>query len=338
MSEEITVLIPDRLEPPADIEQQVFGEKATIHTPAVTDATAIETSLWETADVVLAWHDLEFDEELLSKLDSCKILVRVGVGYDNVDLTAAGEVGIPVCNVPDYGTNDVADHTMALLLTLWRGVPHYNDRFKQSQHDWRWETDLPMQRLTSATMAVIGLGRIGMAVARRAKAFGIDVVAYDPYLPDGYDKSLGIDRARTLEAAVSNADIVTFHTPLTDETHHMANREFFDMMPDNTVVVNTARGEIIDLDALHKALQSGTVRAAGLDVVETEPPDPDHPLIVDWRNNAEWLHGRLLFTPHAAFYCDESLAEMREKAAQTANEFITEGELRNCVNENKGFD
>jgi lactate dehydrogenase-like 2-hydroxyacid dehydrogenase len=332
MSTETTILIPDRLEAPADIEANVFDDSATIYTPEATDASQIDDSLWAEADIILAWHDLEFDRELLAKLDSCQILVRVGVGFDNVDLEAAGDFEIPVCNVPDYGTNDVADHTMSLLLALWRGVPNYNNQIKQSNKGWTWQIDISMRRLTSATLLIIGLGRIGTAVARRAKSFGINVVAYDPYVPDGYEKSLDIKRTRQLDEAIKSADMVTFHTPLTDDTHRMADQAFFETLQDDAVVVNTARGKIIDFNALYEALKYGAVRAAGLDVLEQEPPDPDHPLITAWRNEEEWICGRLLLTPHAAFYCDEALTEMRKKAAQTAYDFIVKQELRNCVN------
>jgi len=334
MSNEVTVLIPDRLQPPADVETTVFGEDAIIHTPEATTSDQISDSLWSKADIILAWHDLYFDRELLSKLTSCEILVRVGVGFDNVNIEAADDLGIPVCNVPDYGTNDVADHTLSLMLSLWRGLPHYNDRIRRSNDGWKWETDISMRRLTDARLAIIGLGRIGTAVARRAKAFGMDVVAYDPYVPDGYEKSLNIYRERELEFTIENADIVTFHTPLTHETEQMADSTFFDHLRDDAVLVNTARGKIVDLDALYNELKSRGVRAAGLDVLEKEPPDPEHPLIEAWRQQSPWIRGRLVLTPHSAFYCDEAITEMRTKAALTAREYLENGTLRNCVNGN----
>lgn len=329
-----TVLIPDRLESVGDPERNVFGPNINILTPNATHVSEVDTADWKRADAILAWHDLKYDAELIDQLDKCKILVRVGVGYDNIDLQAAADNGIPVCNVPDYGTNDVADHTMALLLSLWRGIPYYNNRVHHSNDGWKWEAGISMQRLNSARLVIIGLGRIGTAVAQRAKTFGIDIVAYDPYIPDGYEKSLGIGRTRKLKEAIEAADIVTFHTPLTEETRGMADEEFFKALKDDAVVVNTARGEIIDLDALYNALKSGTVRAAGLDVLEEEPPNRDHPLIAAWKNNENWLEGRLSLTPHAAFYCEEALTEMRTKAAETAYELLVNDTLRNCVNKN----
>lgn len=327
-----TVLIPDRLESPGEPEREAFGDSVELITPNATHASEIPSEDWKRADAILAWHDLEYDSELIQQLDNCKILVRVGVGYDNVDLEAANEHGIVVCNVPDYGTNDVADHTMAFMLSLWRGIPYYNDQIQRSTAKWNWETDISMRRLTSARLAIIGLGRIGSAVARRAQAFGIDVVAYDPYVPDGYEKSLGIDRVKELSSAIEDADIVTFHTPLTDETRSMADQSFFEQLKDDAVLVNTARGKIVDLDALYDALKNGNIRAAGLDVLEDEPPDSSHPLINAWRENKPWIRGRLSITPHSAFYCDEAIYEMRSKAANTALAYLENNELRNCVN------
>lgn len=327
-----TVLIPDRLSEPGDPEYTVFDTDTEILTPEAKDSSEVAIEDWKRADAILAWHDLELTRELINDLENCKIIVRVGVGYDNVDLKAAGERGIPVCNVPDYGTNDVADHTLALMLSLWRGVPYYNERIRAGDTGWKWETSISMRRLNEAKVTIIGLGRIGSAVARRAVAFGMEVVAYDPYAPDGYEKSLGIDRVHELDDAIGETDIVTFHTPLTDETERMADEQFFTQLKDDAVLINTARGKIVELDALYTALRDGTVRAAGLDVLEEEPPDPDHRLIEAWQENAEWLRGRLTLTPHAAFYCDEALWEMRHKAARTALEFLEDETLQNCVN------
>lgn len=327
-----TILIPDRVTTPGSPEKGVFGKKAEWVTPYATNASDIPPEEWERADAILAWHDLEYDQSLINTMKKCQILVRVGVGYDNVDIEAAADAGIPVCNVPDYGTNDVADHTMALMLSLWRGVPYYDERARRSNDGWRWETDISMRRLTDSQLAIIGFGRIGTAVARRARAFGMNVVAYDPYVPDGYEKSIGVERVNNINDAISEADIVSFHTPLNKETKGMADASFFDVMKDDAVLVNTARGEIVNLDALYGALKNGTIRAAGLDVLEQEPPDPNHPLVEAWRQQPSWIRGRIKITPHAAFYCDEALKEMRQKAAQTAYEYLEMRKLRNCVN------
>jgi phosphoglycerate dehydrogenase-like enzyme len=186
--------------------------------------------------------------------------------------------------------------------------------------------------LTGATLGIIGLGRIGTAVALRAKAFGMRVVAYDPYIPDGQEKALAVERAYELPDLLRQVDIISFHTPLTDETRHMADEAFFAQLKPDSIVVNTARGPIIKLDALETALRDNRVRAAGLDVVEMEPPDPAHPLIQAWRNREGWIAYRLVITPHAAFVCEEAYHELRLKAAMNVHRALEGAPLRNVVN------
>lgn len=326
-----TVLIPDRLTPPADIEQDEFGPDARLVLGGTTRAADIPDAVWSSADGIIAWHEIGLTAEVIAKLDRCRIIVRCGVGYDNVDLRAAGARGIPVSNVPDYGTTDVADHAMALLLALARGLPAY-DVGARRPDGWVWTEAGPLRRLAGATLGIIGLGRIGSAVALRAKAFGLRVIFYDPYVPDGYDKVFGVERCATLDDLLPRVDALTFHAPLTDETRRLADAAFFDKLRDGVIVVNTARGGIVDLDALDAALRSGKVRAAGLDVLDREPPDPAHPLIAAWRAGEPWLGHRLLITPHASFFCVEAYAEMRRKSARTVRDVLDGGKARNVVN------
>lgn len=324
------VLIPDRLTEPPDVERLVFGEDTIFWTPGAARAADVPDECWRGADAVLAWHELTYDAAVLAKLERCRVIVRIGVGFDNVDLRAAGAQGIRVCNVPDYGTNDVADHAMALLLTLARGLPRYDEAARQGQ--WTWEAAGPLARVTGRTLGIIGLGRIGTATAIRAKAFGMRVVFHDPYKDPGYDKALGVEQAQTLDELLARADVVSLHTPLTAETARLANRSFFERWKAAGTFINTARGGCQDLDALHWALESGRLRAAGLDVLPEEPPDPRHPLIRAWRAREAWLDGRLLITPHAAFFNRESYEEMRRKAAEEALRVLTGAEPRYCVN------
>jgi phosphoglycerate dehydrogenase-like enzyme len=248
-----------------------------------------------------------------------------------VDLKAAGERGIPVCNVPDYGTADVADHTMALLLSLMRGLPAY-DAAAREPKTWVWTSAGPLRRMTGARLGLIGLGRIGSAVALRAKAFGMRVIFYDPYISDGYDKVLGIERATTVDALLSGLDAVSFHVPLTSETKGMASANFFAKLSPGTVFINTARGGIVDQGALAAALRSGQVRAAGLDVLNVEPASQTDPLVAAWCRGEEWVRHRLIITPHAAFFCAEAYEEMRRKAARTVRDVLNGGQPRNVVN------
>ena len=257
----------------------------------------------------------------------------MGVGFDNVDLQAAGRRGLPVYNVPDYGTNDVADHAIGLMLALARALYAFSETVRSSPTEWEWDSAGSLRRLQDSVMGIVGLGRIGTATAKRARAFGMKVMFYDPYVPDGMDKALGVYRVESLHDLARQADVVSFHTPLTEETRGMADPDFFEHLKAGAIVVNTARGPVIQLDALHRALKSGRLRAAGLDVVEMEPPDAEHPLIKAWREREQWIACRLMITPHAAFYCEEAYKEMRYKAAVTAKR-VLDGEFpRNCVNQ-----
>lgn len=326
-----TVLVPDRLSPPAEFEQEELGPDTRVILGQTAHAADISDATWSSADAVIAWHEIGLDAGVIAKLERCRIIVRCGVGFDNVDLVAAGARGIPVCNVPDYGTCDVADHAMALLLALMRGLPAY-DEAARHRHTWMWTSAGPLRRLAGATLGLVGLGRIGTAVALRARAFGLHVIFHDPYLPDGYDKVLGIERAASLEAMLPRLDAVSFHVPLTLETRGMAGPAFFEALRPGAVVINTARGGILNLRALEASLRSGKVRSAGLDVLDREPADPEDSLIVAWRAEEPWLRHRLLITPHAAFFCREAYEEMRRKAARAVRDVLVGGLARNVVN------
>jgi phosphoglycerate dehydrogenase-like enzyme len=312
MAERWHVVIPDRVAPPADVEQAVFGDRAIVS--ALEAHTNAELrGRHESADAILAWHDLHWDAEVLAAMPRCKALVRVGVGFDNVDLAAARARGIVVSNVPDYGTHDVADHAMALLLSLARGLPG-SDRVARGGA-WRWGL-VPSFRLTDKWLGIVGLGRIGAATALRAKAFGMRVGFYDPYKPSGWDKALGVTRFLSLEELAATCDVVSLHTPLTPETRGMIGAGFFAAARPGLVLINTSRGPVIDWPAFRAAFEAGRLAAAGLDVLPVEPADRTDPLIAAWM--AGELAERLIVTPHCAFYSPEALTEMRRKAAEEA--------------------
>jgi D-3-phosphoglycerate dehydrogenase/C-terminal binding protein len=190
----------------------------------------------------------------------------------------------------------------------------------------------PIARLRGRTFGVVGLGRIGTAAALRAKALGMEVLFYDPYKPDGYDKALGIRRAETLEELLSRSLVVSLHCPLSDETFHAVDAAALARMPRGSYLVNTARGGIVDVAALPEALHSGHLAGAGIDVLEKEPPADDDPLIVAWRDPNHAAHHRLIITPHAAFYSEEGLMEIRIRSADACRRALTGLPLRNVVN------
>lgn len=324
-----TVLMPDVIINP-DIEMTVFGEQFQIITPNVSKVDDVSLDDWRSADAIMAWHTLQYDSALIKQLNNCKIIIRFGVGFDNVDLKRAGELGIIVSNVPDYGTTDVADHAIALLLSFSRGIFAYSDSVINNQ--WSWEHIVTLKRLSGSTMGIIGLGRIGTATAMRAKGLGMKVLFYDPYLVEGVDKALGIGRCYKLNELLAQSDVVSMHTPLTDETKNMAHGDFFKAMKPGSIFINTARGQIVDPIALYDALRSGHLAAAGVDVWPTEPPPDSDSLIKAWKAGEPWIKHRFTLTPHSAFFCQESWEELRRKGAMEAKRVLHGEKPRSCVN------
>jgi phosphoglycerate dehydrogenase-like enzyme len=196
---------------------------------------------------------------------------------------------------------------------------------------WRFDGAPLIGRVRGRTFGVVGLGRIGTATALRAKALGCEVGFFDPYNVAGVELALDLTRFPSLGALLQAADIVSIHVPSTAETRGMFGRAVFAQMRPGAILINTARGGVVDLDALHEALKAGRIGGAALDVLPSEPPSPDHPLLVAWRAREPWIEGRFLVTPHAAFYSAEGIVDMRRKGAETAVAGAR-GELRNCVN------
>lgn len=265
--------------------------------------------------------------------ERCRIVVREGVGYDNLDLAGWAARGVPVCNVPDYGTTEVADHAIALMLALARGTGLYDEALRADPaKNWHYQTAPAVRRLRGATFAILGLGRIGLATARRAAAFDMKVIFYDPYLSNGSELAVGFERVRSLDEIMARADILSVHTPLTDETRGLVGADLLARAKPGLIVVNTARGPIVDLDAIGDALRSGRIAGAGLDVLKREPVDAEHALVKAWRAGEPWVRGRLVLSPHAAFYSPSSLEDMQRKSIEVIVAYLRDGILMNCVN------
>jgi phosphoglycerate dehydrogenase-like enzyme len=285
-------------------------------------------------DAVMVWHELAVTAEILARLKRCRAVVRAGVGYDSVDLAAASRLGIPVVNVPDYGTNDVADHTVMLLLSAARRLPRYEAALRRDPvGNWAAEVGgRGMRRLTGRRAGIIGFGRIGTAVAHRLRAFGCEVGFFDPYLPSGVDKSWQVRRYSSLAELIDSCDIVSLHVPHTPETDRMINATTLAAARDGLVLVNTSRGGVVDLDAVYRALRDGRLEAFASDVLPVEPPRPDHPLIAAYVAEEAWQAGRVVLTPHAAFYSDDCERELRVKSALAMRDAVAGRPLANCVN------
>ena len=292
----------------------------------------VPDEIWAQADGIVGGPDLP--EQIIAKMTRCRVHVRPGVGFDNIDIARWGRHGIPVCNTPNYGTMEVADHAIAMMLTLMKGIAFHDERLRQDPKAHWIPTLNPFgRRLSSCTFGVVGLGRIGTAAALRAKAFGMSVVFYDPYKPTGSELALGIARADTLAELGAQSDVMSVHAPSSEQTVKLVGREVFAVAKKGMILVNTARGAIVDIDALHDAMKDGTVLAAALDVLPQEPANLQSPLLAAWHDEHEWIRHRLLLTPHSAFFTPESARDMRAFSARSAARYLRDGVLENCVNE-----
>jgi C-terminal binding protein len=287
----------------------------------------------EDAAALMLYHNLSISRATIGRLTACKLIVRCGVGYDNVDRQFARSRGIPVANVPDYGTEEVADSAIGLTLTLTRGIHSLNSALRDAPTaEWTYRAIAPVYRLRGRVFGLVGLGRIGSATALRAKALGMDVAFYDPYLADGYDKALGIRRVDTLADLLAQSFVVSLHTPLTPETRGLIDAAAIARMSRGSFLVNTSRGAVVDTAAVPAALVSGHLAGAGIDVLATEPPPADDPLIRAWRDPTHAAYHRLIVNPHSAFYSEEGLLDMRVKGAKAVRNALLGQPLLNVVN------
>jgi D-3-phosphoglycerate dehydrogenase/C-terminal binding protein len=325
------VVITDLIVEPLDFERDVLKDIADVHALDAMQESVLVDRI-EDADAIMVYHYFRFTRASIERLNQCKIIVRPGVGFDGIDIAAARQKGIPVCNVPDYGTEEVADSALAMALALARGTHFLNSRLKRRIGAWNVDQALPVLRLRHRTFGIIGCGRIGTAAALRAKAFGFDVVFYDPYVKDGLDKALGIRRVDSLKDLLTESYIVSMHCPLSPQTRGMISSEQIQWMPKGSFLINTARGGVVDTLAVIDALASGHLAGAGIDVLEQEPPPTDSPILAAWRNPDHPAHDRLLLNPHTAFYCDEGCEEFRRKGAMEIARAYRGEPLRNVVN------
>ena len=306
-------------EPTAAIEKSILDDVAQVKTFFCNAESDFEGEILD-ATVIILWHNIPLSANVISRLRSCRAIIRNGVGFDSVDCEAAREHGVPVCNVPDYGTEEVADHAIALALALARQILPLDQEAKQL--GWKIRVESKLRRLRELTFGIVGLGRIGTAAALRARALGFKVCFYDPYLPNGVDKALGIVRVRQLDELLRVTDILSIHCPLNSETHHLISERELKMMKRDAFVVNTARGAIIEKNALLTALREGRLAGAGLDVVEDEP----------LKTPEEAATPNLIVTCHAAFCSVESKREMRSTSARIARAAVLGMPLENIVN------
>lgn len=244
--------------------------------------------------------DLPITRKIIESLPDLKVIARYGIGVDHIDVEAANDHQVYVANVPDYCQEDVADHALALIMTLTQKILHLNNQVKKGH--WAFSDAAPLHRLNTQTVGLISYGGIARILSRKLQAIGFTVIAYDPYLKDFQDE-LDVELV-PLETLMSRSDVISVHAPLVKETRHLIDKELLRLAKPNAIIVNAGRGAVINETDLIEALLDGTIAAAGLDVLEQEPVDPKHPLL-EMEN--------VLLTPHVAFYSEESMQELKEK-------------------------
>jgi len=254
------------------------------------------------ADAVLVTY-AKLTGDILRQLKRCKAIGRFGLGVDNIDLAAAKEMGITVTYVPDYCLQEVSDHAMAMLLALARKIPYSNALVQAGR--WEMPAVVPIYRLEGRVLGLIGFGNIPRRVAPKAQAFGLNVITHDPFVSQEAAKLLGVDNVR-FDQLLARSDFISVHAPLTAQTRGLLNAEALAKMKKGVLIVNTARGPLVDEQALVAALDSGQVGGAALDVLATEPPTKDSPLL--GRDN-------VILSPHTGFYSVDALNELQTKCA-----------------------
>lgn len=314
------VVITDHVFPSLEIERAVLEEGAGAEV-IVLQATS-EDDLREAAadaDAVLVCY-APITRRVIDRLHRCRIIARYGIGVDNVDVAAATEKGIVVTNVPDYCVDEVSDHALALLLACARKVPFLDRRVRAGR--WEARDAVPMSRLRGQTLGLIGFGKIPRRVAEKAQALGLRVLAYDPYVSREEMEAHRVTQA-PLDQVLAQADFVSVHAPLVPETRGLIGERALRTMKPTAYLINTARGPIVDETALARALRDGWIAGAALDVLESEPPRPDNPLL-----GLETV----ILTPHVAFYSEESVRDLQRKAAEEVARVLAGEPPRSPVN------
>lgn len=313
------VVVTDRSFPSLDAERAVLGDLGAIVDDVHCQDPKRLVPHVRDADALLVQF-APIDAELLASLTRCRVIVRYGIGVDNVDVDAATRLGIPVSNVPDYALDEVADHAVALLLSAARKLPLVAAGVREGR--WELSPARPLRSLAGRTLGLAGFGAIGRRVALRAQAFGMAVQAYDPYVSDAVLGEHGVTRAEW-SALLSTSDAFSVHLPLTDATRGLFDDAAFAAMRPGALFVNTARGGVVATDALVRALDEGLVGFAGLDVLEAEPPEEDAAIV---------RHPHAIVTSHCAWYSEESLVRLQRHAAEEVARGLRGERLAYCLN------
>ncbi len=313
------VVVTDYVFPSLDIERSVLGPLGAELVPmqAASDDHLLDAV--GDADALLVCY-APVTKRVIDRADRCRVIARYGIGVDNVDLAAAAEKGIIVTNVPDYCVDEVSDHALALLLACARRIAFLDRRVRAGR--WNVKDAVPTYRLRGQVLGLVGFGKIPKLLASKVAAVGLQCIGFDPFIDEATFARLGV-RKVDFETLLREADFVSIHAPLTSETRGFIGETALRAMKPTAYLINTARGPLVNENALARALTEGWIAGAALDVIETEPPTQGHPLLgLD----------NLILTPHVAFYSETSLQELQRKASEEVARVLSGQSPRYPVN------
>ncbi len=312
------VYITDYITNP-DIEKKILGKDLT-------------TKVHSNVSILLVWHQI-INKKYINKFPNLQAVIRYGVGYDNIDLVELKKRKIIFCNTPDYGVDEVSDTSIAMILNAVRGINEYNICAKHYVNSWQENIIKSIKRISDLNLGVIGAGRIGSSVLLKAKALNFKTFFYDPYKECGYEKTLNSKRFDNLDNLLKKCHIISIHTPLTNETKGLVNKNFIKKLKKNCIFINTARGEIVEnLDHLYNGLISKKLSFVALDVLPEETlPIKSSKLINAWKKNDKFS-GKIIINPHTSYYSKKAFIEMRKKTAQNALRILKKLKPKNIIN------
>lgn len=316
MSRRFRVLMTDRAWPDTSIERSILeSADAELVEAAVADEATLVAMAADVDAIATTWAKVT--DKVIRSCSRCRVVARLGIGLDNISVSTATELGIPVTNCPDYCVSEVSDHALGLLLACARNITFFHGRTKRGEYNLGAASE--MRRLSVQTVGLIGLGHIARELYPKLRCLGLKVLAYTP---SGSDHGTGCEMV-SLNELLSRSDFVSLHAPLLPETHHLINADRLKLMKHTAYVINTSRGGLIDAAALFSALENHQIAGAALDVFDPEPPDLSHPLYRD---------ERVIVTPHAAFVSVESLNELRSQAMSQVVQALKGERPNNVVN------
>ena len=315
------------------IEEKIFGKNYNVHLTNFDRYKSLSKKFKSTIDAIITGHYIAFDKKEIKQFPNCKSITRYGIGYNNIDIQESKKNRVKVFVVPDYGVDEVSDHALGLILSLNRSLLSYDNFMREGSSSkkilWDFTLNLNQSRLKNMKLGIVGLGRIGSSLARKAVALNMNVVFYDPYINDGYDKVLNIQRAENLDELTYDCDIISLHLPYSKKNHNIINESFLKKLKKKIIFINVSRGGLVSSKSLAK-FYGKKISKIGLDVFESEPPTISNEIIKLWKKKENV--GKIIISPHCAFYSLESLKELRFKAATTTKKFLEKNITTNCVN------